>query len=494
MATFRTSAAGGSSSGTGNRTAAITPAVGDLLVVYCFVSTNTNEAPTCSDNNGGGTYDLIDVANVVIASVNHRLAVFVRTALMANTTSTTVTVATGSNTSGAVHVIAEAGMSKVGAAAVRSKGLQNNQAAGTAAPALNQAALTTNPTIVAQGSADTTTTAPTDWTEAQDTNFSATVIALETATRDSGFTGTTITFGAASSTTFCAHALELDASGEDIEIGDTGAGLDEASVAAAIVLAETGAGSDNAAASADPTSTETAPGSEQLALQAAIDTNETGAGTDEISVAVEIVLAETGAGTDAAEAVDLGAGGEDQTATDTGAGSDSAAASAEITLAETAPGSEALTAAAAIDTNETGAGQDTAAASAEITLGEGAPGLDAANAAEEGNPTLSETGPGADELGLQAEIPLGETAPGSDAVFVTVSIAVGEGAPGFDGGAAEEEPAGEPGEIAVGETGAGTDQAALELTVGEGAPGRDRCFATYTKPFWGDRCRRPRRN
>src|SRR5678815_6126797 len=99
MASLRTSTAGGSTSGTSDRTVAITPAVGDLLVVYCLVSTNTNNSPTCSDNNGG-TYTLVDVANVVIATLDHRLSVFVRNSLMVNTTSTTITVATGSNTSG----------------------------------------------------------------------------------------------------------------------------------------------------------------------------------------------------------------------------------------------------------------------------------------------------------------------------------------------------------------------------------------------------------
>lgn len=209
-AAVRISAVGGSSTGTGDRTATITPAAGDLLVVYCCVAANSNDTPTCSDNNGSGTYDRIDIMNFAIAAVNYRMSVFVRTALMVNTTSTVVTVATGSNTSGAVHVLAMTGVTRVGADAVRSKGSQNNQAAGTAAPTLNQAALTGNGTLVAHGSADTTTTPPTNWTEIQDTNFSNDTVALETAFRASGFTGTAITFGAASSTQFCSHALELD--------------------------------------------------------------------------------------------------------------------------------------------------------------------------------------------------------------------------------------------------------------------------------------------
>jgi hypothetical protein len=211
-ASLRTSSVGGATSGTSDRTVAITPAVGDLLLVYCFVSTNTNDAPTCSDNNGAGTYTRVDVANVVISTVNHRLSVFVRDALMANTTATTITVATGSNTSGALVCCAVAGMTRTGADAVRSKGIQNNQAAGTPAPVLNQAALTGNMTVVACASADTTTTPPTNWAEAQDTSQSTPTVALEVATRASGFTGTTITFGAAASTTFASHALELDGS------------------------------------------------------------------------------------------------------------------------------------------------------------------------------------------------------------------------------------------------------------------------------------------
>jgi hypothetical protein len=205
-------ASGGASSGTGNRTATFTPAVGDLVVVYCCVAANTNDTPTCSDNNGSGTYDLIDVMNASIASINYRMSVFIRTALMVNTTSTVITVATGSNTSGTIHVVPITGVSRTGSSAVRSKGSQNNQAAGTAAPVLNQSALTGNGTLVAQGSADTTTTPPTNWTEVLDTSQSNDTVALESASRASGFTGTTITFGAASSTVFCSHAMELDVS------------------------------------------------------------------------------------------------------------------------------------------------------------------------------------------------------------------------------------------------------------------------------------------
>lgn len=209
-ATYRTSAAGGSSSGTSNRTVTITPAVGDLLIIVCFVAANTNDTPTCSDNNGGGTYDLILIGNATIAAINYRMSLFIRQALMVNTTSTVVTVATGSNTSGVVHAIAVSGMLRTGSQAVRSSGQQNNQAAAAPAPALNQNALTNNFTLSAVGSTDTTTSPNASWTERQDTSQTNDACALETNTRDSGFTGTTITFAAAQSSVFASMAIELD--------------------------------------------------------------------------------------------------------------------------------------------------------------------------------------------------------------------------------------------------------------------------------------------
>lgn len=215
---YRTSATGGSTSGTSDRTCTITPAVGDLLIVICAVAANTQSSPTCSDNNGSGAYALIGSTAIAYddgggTPINHRLAVFVRTTAMANTTSTVVTVATGSNTAGVVHVIAVSNMSNFGAAAVRQFASQANQAAGTPAPAFASAALTNNVTIgaVANCATGASMTTPTNWTERQDTGFASDPVGLEVVTRDSGFTGTTVTWGSASATKFASFILELDA-------------------------------------------------------------------------------------------------------------------------------------------------------------------------------------------------------------------------------------------------------------------------------------------
>lgn len=244
-ATYRASAAGGGTSGSGNRTVTITPAVGDLLVVVVSLSGNTNDAPTMTDNNGSGTYTRA-VGGVAWSSSANRMAVFVRDALMVNTTSTTITCASGSNTAGELVAIAVSGMTRTGSAAIRSSGSQANQAASTTpAPALNQAALTGNMTIAGVASGDTTTTPATGWTERQDVSQATPTTACEVCTRDSGFTGTTITFGATQSTVYASFAVELDGSAPAItgdaaitEFAETAASAGAVDVFGAATIAE----------------------------------------------------------------------------------------------------------------------------------------------------------------------------------------------------------------------------------------------------------------
>lgn len=218
-ATYRASDVLANTTGTGNRTSnAFAPAVGDLWVVFCVVSANTNDTPTCSDNNSG-TYDR--VAILPYDTSTDRLAVFVREQLFDNTTNTTVTVDTGANNSGIVGVIAVAGMARVGTDAIRNYsttpqiGTQSNQASGgTPAPALPASCLTENMTIGAVGAADPTGvgTATSGWTERVDTGTNADNVGLHIQTRDSGFTGTTVTWGGAAGGNFASVILELDGS------------------------------------------------------------------------------------------------------------------------------------------------------------------------------------------------------------------------------------------------------------------------------------------
>lgn len=211
MATYRTSSAGGATSGTGNRTITVTPAVGDLLVVFVKWSGNSNTSPTCTDNNGSGTYDRILTAlNNGSADI---MAVFVRTALMVNTTSTVITpvVGGGNNTAGEIVVVHIAGMVKVGSAAVLQSGKQENQTSGVPTPVLGASAKTFNLTIIAIGSTTTAGAVPNaSWTERQDANQTSPVTALEVATRNSGFTGTSAAAVSVASAVWSSCIVEFD--------------------------------------------------------------------------------------------------------------------------------------------------------------------------------------------------------------------------------------------------------------------------------------------
>lgn len=218
--TYRTSAAGGGTSGTTDRSVTITTVADDLLVVFVSLSGNTGLASTMTDDQGG-TYFLVN--SVRWSSSANSMLCYVRNTLVSSGTSTVITCNSGSNTAGELVAVACAGSLRAGYKAIRSGGWQANQASSTTpAPVLNQAALTGNMTIAAVASGDTTTTEPTNWTERQDVNQSTPTTALQVSTRDSGFTGTTITFGASQGAVYASFAVELDGSADvasSLEIG-----------------------------------------------------------------------------------------------------------------------------------------------------------------------------------------------------------------------------------------------------------------------------------
>lgn len=203
MATFRAQT---SNSGL-NR--ALTPVVGDLFVMFVVTSGNTNDAPTCTDDSsaGDGTYHLIDTLSWNASG--NRAAIFVRNALLTNTTLTTVSAAVGTATTTFSALIAISGMSLVGAASVRQYGAQENQpSAGTAQPVVASPCLTANLTVTALFSNDFSQTPPTGWTERVENGVPP---CINICTRDSGYTGTGEPYNATPSTVFAAAFIEFEA-------------------------------------------------------------------------------------------------------------------------------------------------------------------------------------------------------------------------------------------------------------------------------------------
>jgi len=236
IATFNTTA--------GNKTAAITPSVGDLLVVVASCS-GTATPPTITDNQTGGTYSASNVATRTgtVASVRW----FVRDALVTSAVSHTVTMTSpGGDTGGGLVVMRFSGMSRAGTSAIKQSAILENTT-GTPTITFSSAALTGNPTVgaIVNAANPPTMTPPTNWTERQDIGYTSPAFGIEVVTRDSGFTGTGITWGSSSSTAVSGVIMELDASaaGTNFNKSQTGANITFAAGTntKALVLAKTGA-------------------------------------------------------------------------------------------------------------------------------------------------------------------------------------------------------------------------------------------------------------
>jgi len=204
---------------TPNTSGAFTPAVGDLLVVIVTKEASALSSPMVSADL---TSSVAPTGFTLIRSQGHQssaahMSIFVANALTTDTTSRTVTIANGSDAGAGtiISVYAVSGMANVGAQAVRGQGGQTDQGAGTPAPAFGSAALTGNACIGAIYNATNPAgmTAPSGWTEGGDSGYTTgQVSGLETCHRDSGETGTTITWGSASGSAFASLIIELDTS------------------------------------------------------------------------------------------------------------------------------------------------------------------------------------------------------------------------------------------------------------------------------------------
>lgn len=196
--------------------AAFTPALQDLLVGF-VVASGTVASGGMTSSRPGFTFS--KVTSAVKNSSADTIYAFVADQLVSEAVSQTATFdCTGDNATGAIIFIARvSGITKFGtpAASVRQYAVQNNQAGSTtAAPAFSASALTTNPTlgVVGNGASPAGLTQPSGWSEQGDTGYGTPTTGGEYVSRDSGFTGTTITWGSGSASAYGDIILEIDAS------------------------------------------------------------------------------------------------------------------------------------------------------------------------------------------------------------------------------------------------------------------------------------------
>lgn len=213
MASWASGVSTNSTSNTNSYTTGnFTPSVGDLLVGFVIATATVAASPTLS-NSAGTTFT--KVGSYVKATSADTLYLFVANSLVTSATLQTCTFdCTGDNATGCNITIARiSGMSRTGLDAIRQYNGQSNQAAGTPAPAFSSAALTGNLCMGFVGNATSPAglTIPSGWTgEMTDTGYANPTTGAEGAYVNSGFTGTTVTWGSSSASDFCSLIVELD--------------------------------------------------------------------------------------------------------------------------------------------------------------------------------------------------------------------------------------------------------------------------------------------
>ena len=212
---YRGSAASGNTVSGTSPTVTTTPAIGDLYIVFCQATGNTNAAPTCSDANTGGTYTLVGTA--ASNSSANMMSCFVRTATIPNTTSTVVTVTCGAHTAVEVVVYALSGATVYGSAAIIQFITQVNQAGSTTPaptfanpPAINNLLLSAVGNITNPAGVTVTAGAAPPWT--RDQNVGQTACGLCTESTPNGLTTNSVTWGGTSASAFASFAVEVGAS------------------------------------------------------------------------------------------------------------------------------------------------------------------------------------------------------------------------------------------------------------------------------------------
>lgn len=204
---------------TPNTSGAFTPATLDLLIVIIAASeTVTDPAASALTSSVGLTFS--QITRATYRTSLDSLYMFVSNTLVtaAQAISQTVTFTPADTASGTnISVVSVTGMKRSGLNAIRQFAQQINQAAGTPAPAFALAALTANAAVGAVGNNTNpaTMTPPAGWTENGDLGYITPTTGLEHASINSGFTGTTVTWGSASGSTFASIIVELNTSEKD---------------------------------------------------------------------------------------------------------------------------------------------------------------------------------------------------------------------------------------------------------------------------------------
>jgi hypothetical protein len=197
-------------------TGAAVPTASDLLIGIVGAAATVD--PAAFTSSDAGKTDFTKITSAVFNSSANTAYAFVADQLADADSQTFTFDCTGDQAFGCnLCVLAVSGMTNVGAAAVRQfKIVENVDSTVVATPEVifDAVCLTGNPTIfIVSKTVNLGVTTPTNWTERHNQGHATPNSRLMVDTRDSGFTGDTITAGGTAGTSlYCVIGLELDAS------------------------------------------------------------------------------------------------------------------------------------------------------------------------------------------------------------------------------------------------------------------------------------------
>ena len=196
-----------------NTTGTFTPTSGSLLVALLHAVATVSDPGTLNSSIGGFTFTQFRADEK--GGVNDWVYGFVADALVTDTSSQTITWDPGDASNGLIIGLYEIiGVTRFGLSAIRQSASGETTAAGTPSVTLSSAALTGNPvlTMIGNDTNPIAITEPSGWTEGFDLGHATPDSGGQICHRDSGFTGTTITWGSTTATDSVQLAVEIDAS------------------------------------------------------------------------------------------------------------------------------------------------------------------------------------------------------------------------------------------------------------------------------------------
>lgn len=202
---------------------ALTPAIGDLLVVGVVAGDTAAAAPTLTSASAPTTFTLVRTQQSG-AGLN-REYLFVADSLVAAATSRTLIFdCTGDAATGVyIGIMRLSGMTRTGLNAVKNLGGASNVAAGTPTAALDAGATSdTNNAMLSFIGNQTNpagVTVPTGWTSHFNSGFATPTTGFGLGVRNSGHASTTVTWGSASASAYGIIIAEFDITSISVDEG-----------------------------------------------------------------------------------------------------------------------------------------------------------------------------------------------------------------------------------------------------------------------------------